>query len=233
MAQAPQVRAGRVSKVDFKRGTYEVVFADRGSVSCRINAQSNGEYKMPEIGQVVSVSLNGNGTVAGATLGTIWNETNQPEEGYQGLYRKEYGRAAGDSYERYDANTGEYTQYCRSKTGRVCNGNIYDECKGGYTAVSGGNMTLRSTGGSVSITAASGAGITANKAVSIDAGTYVSLTAQAQMALESGSDMTVTVGGKRKMNVKGKNTETFTGETKRTYAGKLTEEMNGDVAVNV
>lgn len=55
--------------------------------------------------------MNGNGTVAGATLGTVWNQSNQPAEGYKGLYRKEYGRVNGDSYERYDANTGEYTQY--------------------------------------------------------------------------------------------------------------------------
>ena len=64
MATAPQVRTGRVSSIDYKHGTYEVVFADRGSVSCTINAQSNGEYKMPEIGQTVSVTMNGNGTWA-------------------------------------------------------------------------------------------------------------------------------------------------------------------------
>lgn len=118
-------------------------------ISCTINAQSNGEYKMPEIGQTVSVTMNGNGTVAGATLGTVWNASNKPAEGYKGLYRKEYGRVNGDSYERYDANTGEYTQYCRTKTGRNSNGVIYDECKGAYTARSGGAMTLRSTGASV------------------------------------------------------------------------------------
>ena len=89
MATAPQVRTGRVSSIDYKHGTYEVVFADRASVSCTINAQSNGEYKMPEIGQTVSVTMNGNGTVAGATLGTVWNASNQPAEGYKGLYRKE------------------------------------------------------------------------------------------------------------------------------------------------
>lgn len=60
MATAPQVRTGRVSSIDYKHGTYEVVFADRASVSCTINAQSNGEYKMPEIGQTVSCTMNGN-----------------------------------------------------------------------------------------------------------------------------------------------------------------------------
>ena len=73
MAQAPQVRTGRVSSIDYERGTYKVYFPDRGTVSEPINAMSNGEYKMPEVGQVVSVTLNGNGTVEGATLGTVWN----------------------------------------------------------------------------------------------------------------------------------------------------------------
>ena len=56
----------------------------------QINAISNGEYKMPSIGQVVSVSHNSNGTAAGTTTGTVWNKTNTPAEGYKGLFRKEY-----------------------------------------------------------------------------------------------------------------------------------------------
>ena len=56
-------RTGRVSAIDYKAGTYEVTYFDRGkSVTRQINAISNGEYKMPSIGQVVSVSHNSNGT---------------------------------------------------------------------------------------------------------------------------------------------------------------------------
>ena len=52
-------RTGRVSAIDYKAGTYEVTYFDRGkSVTRQINAISNGEYKMPSIGQVVSVSHN-------------------------------------------------------------------------------------------------------------------------------------------------------------------------------
>ena len=55
-------RTGRVSAIDYKAGTYEVTYFDRGkSVTRQINAISNGEYKMPSIGQVVSVSHNSNG----------------------------------------------------------------------------------------------------------------------------------------------------------------------------
>ena len=195
MEAAPQVRTGRVSSIDYEHGTYEVVFADRGSVSCTINAASNGEYKMPEIGQMVSCTMNGNGTVAGATLGTVWNATNKPAEGYKGLYRKEYGRVNGDSYERYDANTGEYTQYTRAKTGRNSRGVIYDECGGAYTARCGGAMTLRSTKGSVGITAETGVGVTAREAVSVEAGTYASVNAADALDVACGADCTLTVGG--------------------------------------
>ena len=69
-------RTGRVSAIDYKAGTYEVTYFDRGkSVTRQINAISNGEYKMPSIGQVVSVSHNSNGAAAGTTTGTVWNKT--------------------------------------------------------------------------------------------------------------------------------------------------------------
>lgn len=229
MAAAPQVRTGRVSSIDYERGTYEVVFADRGSVSCTINAQSNGEYKMPEIGQMVSCTMNGNGTVAGATLGTVWNATNKPAEGYKGLYRKEYGRVNGDSYERYDANTGEYTQYTRAKTGRNSRGVIYDECGGAYTARSGGPMTLRSTKGSVGITAETGVGVTAREAVSVEAGTYVSVNAADALDVACGADCTLTVGGDLNQEITGDVVQTVTGDVTLTVSGNLTLTVGGTV----
>ena len=60
------IRTGRVSSIDYESGTYEVTYADRGkTVTRRINAMSNGEYKMPRVGQIVSVSHISNGTAAG------------------------------------------------------------------------------------------------------------------------------------------------------------------------
>lgn len=190
MATAPQVRAGRVSKVNYEDGTYEVVFTDRDSVSCVINAASNGEYKMPEVGQMVSCQMNGNGTVAGASLGTVWNQTNKPAEGYEGLYRKEYGRKQGDSYERYDANTGNYTQHTRNQAGRE-SGSIRDSCTGTHTIKAG---AVSITGGSV---AAGG------KTVDIEATGAVSLTGDGGLNLESGGNGTVDVGGTLTITVGG------------------------------
>ena len=95
-----------------------MTYFDRGkSVTRQINAISNGEYKMPSIGQVVSVSHNSNGAAAGTTTGTVWNKTNTPAEGYKGLFRKEYAARRGLAYERYDENTGVYTQYVNRRTG--------------------------------------------------------------------------------------------------------------------
>ena len=85
------IRTGRVSSVNYQEGTFEVTYFDRGkSVTQKINAVSNGEYKMPNIGQVVSVIHNSNGAAAAVSVGTIWNATNRPAEGFKGLFRKEY-----------------------------------------------------------------------------------------------------------------------------------------------
>ena len=89
-------RTGRVSAIDYKAGTYEVTYFDRGkSVTRQINAISNGEYKMPSIGQVVSVSHNSNGAAAGTTTGTVWNKTNTPGGGLQGPVPKGVRRTKG------------------------------------------------------------------------------------------------------------------------------------------
>lgn len=104
------IRTGRVSSVNYQEGTFEVTYFDRGkSVTQKINAVSNGEYKMPNIGQVVSVIHNSNGAAAAVSVGTIWNATNRPAEGFKGLFRKEYGTKTGQAFSRYDANTGVFT----------------------------------------------------------------------------------------------------------------------------
>lgn len=103
------IRTGRVSSIDYKRGTCEVTYSDRGeSVTASLPSLSNGEYRMPNVGDVVLVNHLSNGTSAGVVVGTIWNDTNKPPEGYKGLYRKEFGTEPGQAFERYDAGTGEY-----------------------------------------------------------------------------------------------------------------------------
>jgi hypothetical protein len=219
-------RTGRVSSINYAAGTYEVTYFDRGkSVTRQINAQSNGEYKMPVVGQVVSVNHNSNGTAAATTTGTVWNKTNTPAEGYQGLYRKEYSNSKGQAYDRYDANTGVFTQYTDKRTGRNCNGEIYDEAKGAASFVAGGQIQLKSAGASASIMAKAGVGIVAGTTINLEAGTFISI--------EATGAMSEAVGGKRTLTVTGTDTETFTALVTRKYMAAVKDTVTGLLTVTL
>ncbi|MCM1295501.1 MAG: DUF2345 domain-containing protein [Muribaculaceae bacterium] len=172
-----EIRTGRVSSIDYASGTYEVTYTDRGkSVTRRLNAISNGEYKMPKVGQMVSVVHNSNGTAAAVAAGTVWNHTNKPVEGYKGLYRKEYGEEPGQAYERFDAGTGAYTQVTPTETRRKCGGTIRDECKGYILMVDGdadatvkGEITLSINGTTITVDGEGNISIECQKKIEIKA----------------------------------------------------------------
>jgi hypothetical protein len=219
-------RTGRVSSIDYAAGTYEVPYLDRGrSVTRKINAMSNGEYKMPTVGQIVSVTHTSSGLAAATTTGTVWNKTNAPAEGYQGLYRKEYASRKGQAYDRYDENTGVYTQYVDKRTGRTCNGEIYDEAKGPISLVGGGQIQVSSSGASVSLNAKTGVGIAAGTTVSLEAGGAVSA--------EAGGAFGVSAGGKFSLEgQEGLEIEVSGGEAKITLNGAvITVSEAGDVSI--
>jgi hypothetical protein len=232
-----------VSAIDYEAGTYEVTYFDRGkSVTRQINAMSNGEYKMPCVGQVVSVAHNSNGTAAGTTTGTVWNKTNKPAEGYKGLYRKEYGTSRkGQAYSRYDENTGVYTQYVDKRTGRTCNGEIFDEAKGPVSVIAGGQLQLKSSGASASIQAKTGMGIVAGTTVAIEAGTFMSLEATGAMSISAGGDFKFNIGGDSEEKRKGTTKQEYldnveqevTGDVLQTITGTVTRNVTGDVTLNI
>ena len=236
-------RTGSVSAIDYEAGTYEVTYFDRGkSVTRQINAMSNGEYKMPCVGQVVSVAHNSNGTAAGTTTGTVWNKTNKPAEGYKGLYRKEYGTSRkGQAYSRYDENTGVYTQYVDKRTGRTCNGEIFDEAKGPVSVIAGGQLQLKSSGASASIQAKTGMGIVAGTTVAIEAGTFMSLEATGAMSISAGGDFKFNIGGDSEEKRKGTTKQEYldnveqevTGDVLQTITGTVTRNVTGDVTLNI
>ena len=181
-------RTGRVSSIDYEAGTYEVTYFDRGqSVTRQINAMSNGEYKMPKIGQMVSVSHQSNGTAAATTTGTVWNKTNKPAEGYKGLYRKDFGSSKGKAYDRYDENTGVFK--------RIVDGEIYEEAAGPATLSGGGQVQLMSRKGSVSVQGKTGVGIVSEQSISAEAGTIINFTSAGAFSVNAGRDITLTVGG--------------------------------------
>ena len=211
-------RTGRVSAIDYEAGTYEVTYFDRGqSVTRKINAISNGEYKMPVIGQIVSVAHTSSGLAAATTTGTVWNKTNRPAEGFKGLYRKEYGSQKGRAYSRYDENTGVYTQYVDKRTGRTCNGEIFDEAKGPISLVAGGQFQAKSSSASISLNAKTGIGLVAGTSASI----------------EAAGELSVSAGGKYTLTVtKGVEVEVSGGEAKIALNGAvITVTEAGDVTV--
>lgn len=230
---APQIRAGRVSSIDYARGTYTVAFADRDAVSCTINAVSNGRYKMPELGQVVSVQLNGNGTVEGSAAGTVWNKSNAPVGGRKGLYRQEYGRTAGASFEEYDDQTGAYTQYIKGAGGRNYIGGIYDQTKAGYSLTAAAQVAIASVGAGVSLTAGTSAAIAAAQAIDMEAGSYIRLTAAGDIDIQCGANSTVTVEGNQTVKVTGDMKHNVTGSVEQTVAGNVKQDVTGNVEQTV
>jgi hypothetical protein len=234
MSSNSTVRTGRVSSIDYKRGTYEVTYTDRGqSVTKQVNGISNGEYKMPKIGQVVSVNHNSNGTAQAVSTGSVWNNTNTPAEGYAGLYRKEYGDNAGDAYEKYDANTGLYRQYTKSGTGRNTNGSIFDEAKGSATFMGAGAVQVTSSGSSASMQAKTNASVTAGQSVSIDAGTTASIEAKTELGLSSDGKLSIEISGKTTETYNGDITKKVKADTKNTYTGDIKDTVEGDVKKEV
>lgn len=102
------VRAGRVSKVNYGAGRMEVLFTDRGNaVTAEIPMVSNGVYKMPGVGQMVSVVCNGSDPTTGIVIGTMWNEKNQPSKSGEGIYRNDFGDGG---YDEYDPGSGAATR---------------------------------------------------------------------------------------------------------------------------
>lgn len=230
---AGEVRTGRVSSVDYKTGTYEVTYHDRGrSVTRRINAMSNGEYKMPRVGQMVSVVHNSNGAAAATTMGTIWNQTNLPAEGGEGLYRKEYGDEPGQAFERFDAKTGNYTQFIPGRAGRNCNGEIFDEAKGPISFVAGGPALIKSDD-TVTIEGKKGVSIHGVDGAGFDLGKSVTAEAAEDIVLTSGKDFDEEVGGDRVMTVAGTDSETYEGKAEREFKGGVEVTATGEVKLNI
>lgn len=192
---ASVVRTGRVSAINYKRGTYEVTYYDRGqSVTCVVNAVSNGEYRMPRIGQIVSVCHNSNGTTAATAMGTTWNRSNAPPEGFRGLWRKDYAEKAGQAFSRYDENTGVFQQCIDGRIERLSGGEIYDEAKGAASFVAKKQVQLKSAESSASIQAKTGVGINAGTTVTVEGGQAVILETGGTISL-SGEELKIVFSG--------------------------------------
>lgn len=101
------IRVGRISSIDYDNGMVKVLYKDRNNaVTDTIPFLNlNGEYKMPNIDDMVLVLHLSNGSSMGIVMGTFWSSANKPAETGAGLYRKEFGTKQNESYMRYKDGT--------------------------------------------------------------------------------------------------------------------------------
>lgn len=97
------IRIGKVSSVDYAKGTVAVVYPDRdNSVTTGLPMLSN-RYFMPEPGDQVLVLHLSNGSEAGVVLGRFFSDKNLPKESGSGLFRIDFDRD-GTAYLRCQSN---------------------------------------------------------------------------------------------------------------------------------
>ena len=102
MADNNSIRIGKVSSVNYGRGTIRVAYTDKNAVSAELPFLTfNDEYKMPNIDDMVLVMHLSNGTAVGFVCGTFWSDTKKPPESGKGLYRKDLGQSQGEAYIKY------------------------------------------------------------------------------------------------------------------------------------
>ena len=101
------IRIGRISSVDYAKGMVKIVYRDKdNSVTNDLPyINMNGEYKMPNIDDMVLALHLSNGSAMAIVIGTFWSGCNKPVESGKGIYRKEMGSIPGEAYIRYDSNS--------------------------------------------------------------------------------------------------------------------------------
>lgn len=101
------IRTGKISSINYEDGTVRVVYPDKNNaVTVELPVLNlNGEYKMPQIDEMVLVTHLSNGSSLGIVCGSYWSSGNKPVETGEGLYRKELGIIPGEAYIKYDSKT--------------------------------------------------------------------------------------------------------------------------------
>ena len=101
------LRLGTISTINYTDGTARVQYKDRDKAVTVELPLFSFEYRMPQVDDLVLVCHLPNGAAAGVILGPVWNDNERPQEGFEGLYRKDLDKSKGKAMIRYDANTGQ------------------------------------------------------------------------------------------------------------------------------
>lgn len=98
------IRIGRISAIDYKKGTARIVYHDRDTAVTEYfhTLTFNKEYHMPKVGDMVLVLHLTNGASTGIILGKYWGSANLPPEYGKEIYRKDFARENGETYIKYD-----------------------------------------------------------------------------------------------------------------------------------
>ena len=96
------VRIGKISTIDYTRGTASVIYTDRNNEPSPNFPFFSFAYDMPKVDDTVVVLLLPNSTTKGFILGVPWSGTRIPEESGQGVFYKKFSDGA---YVKYDAKT--------------------------------------------------------------------------------------------------------------------------------
>lgn len=180
-----EVRFGNVSSIDYEAGMCEVTYPDRDdTVTDKVPFLSNGEYRMPEVGDLVVVLHPGDSPEDAVVLGTIYTEEDKPPEGKEKVFRKEYSNTDGQAYRKFDANKSELSDFVDGK--KIL------EAKSLEIKVGGATVTV-SESGAVKINSTAGITISASGEFKLTAST---ITASAGTVNITGGGGDVNVAGK-------------------------------------
>lgn len=110
MASSDTLRIGKISSIDYQKGTARITYEDKGDSTTAMFSFLAWQYWMPQEGDQVLVAHLSNGSCSAVILGPVWHDGHRPPEGFKGLYRKEYNRKTGLAFQRYDANETAYSE---------------------------------------------------------------------------------------------------------------------------
>jgi hypothetical protein len=108
--QKDYLRIGKISSFNYPNGTARVTYEDKDQSTTVEMPFISYQYWMPAVGDQVLVAHLSTGTSAAVILGPVWHDGMRPDEGFEGLYKKEYANRPGKAGERYDAKDEAYNQ---------------------------------------------------------------------------------------------------------------------------
>ncbi len=92
------IRIGRISSMNKETGMVRVVYKDKNSTTSELPVFNfSGEYKAPQVGQLVLVLHLSNDSSTGIVMGSFWNKVNKPKTSE---YQKDFKE--GKAYEKYE-----------------------------------------------------------------------------------------------------------------------------------